>query len=73
MSFVGFMRSPAGRALRIVAGLTLIVVGLLLVQGVGGIIMAIVGLVPLAAGIFNFCILGPLFRADLWGRPKASA
>jgi len=37
-----------------------------------GIIVAVVGLVPLAAGIFNFCILGPVFRVDLFGRPRSS-
>jgi hypothetical protein len=68
MGFVNFMRSNAGRLLRIVAGLALILVGLLSIGGTGGVILAIVGLVPLAAGIFNFCLFGPLFGVDLWGR-----
>jgi hypothetical protein len=68
MGFVNFMRSNAGRLLRIVAGLVLIAVGLAVIGGTGGVILAIVGLVPLAAGIFNFCLFGPLFGVDLWGR-----
>ena len=68
MGFVDFMRSNAGRLLRIVAGIALILVGLLAIGGTGGVIVAIVGLVPLAAGIFNFCLFGPLFGVDLWGR-----
>lgn len=68
MGFVNFMRSNAGRLLRIVAGLALILVGLFVIGGTGGVIVAIVGLVPLAAGIFNFCLFGPLFGVDLWGR-----
>lgn len=68
MGFVDFMRSNAGRLLRIVAGIALILVGLLAIGGTGGVILAIVGLVPLAAGIFNFCLFGPLFGVDLWGR-----
>ncbi len=68
MGFVNFMRSNAGRLLRAVAGIALILIGLLAVGGTGGVILAIVGLVPLAAGIFNFCLFGPLFGVDLWGR-----
>ncbi|MDQ5895551.1 MAG: hypothetical protein QG596_1812 [Actinomycetota bacterium] len=68
MGFVNFMRSNAGRLLRIVAGLALILVGLFVIGGTRGVIVAIVGLVPLAAGIFNFCLFGPLFGVDLWGR-----
>ncbi len=72
MSFVEFMRGTSGRLARIVAGLALILIGLIVVGGTGGIILAIVGLVPLAAGIFNFCLFGPLFGVDLWGRERSS-
>jgi hypothetical protein len=61
MAFTRFMSSTAGRLLRILAGIILIVVGLAVVHGTWGIILAIVGLVPLVAGIFNFCVFGPLF------------
>jgi hypothetical protein len=71
MKFVGFMRGTAGRLLRIVAGLALIIVGLLVVKGTAGIVMAVVGIVPLAAGIFNFCLFGPLFGVSFFGRPKS--
>ncbi len=73
MTFVSFMRSIAGRLLRIIAGLALILSGLVVIGGPLGVVMAIVGVVPLTAGIFNFCILGPLFGVDLWGRPKHAA
>lgn len=73
MGFVGFMRGTTGRMLRIVAGLGLIGIGLFVVTGTGGIIIAVIGLVPLAAGIVNFCLLGPLFRLDFFGRPHARA
>jgi hypothetical protein len=33
--------------------------------------MAVVGLVPIAAGVFNFCLLGPLFGVSLWGGRRA--
>lgn len=67
MGFVSFMNSTAGRLLRIVAGIALILVGLLAIGGTGGVILAIVGLVPLAAGVFNFCLFGPLFGVSLRG------
>ncbi|GAC1320176.1 MAG: hypothetical protein NVSMB25_12110 [Thermoleophilaceae bacterium] len=73
MAFVDFMRGSAGRLLRIVAGLALIIIGLAAVGGTGGVIIAIVGLVPLAAGIFNFCLFGPVFGVDLWGRRRDAA
>jgi hypothetical protein len=66
MAFVAWMSNPAGRILRIVAGLILIGVGLYF-QGFWGYVVAIVGAVPILAGVFNFCLIGPLlggsFRA----------
>lgn len=68
MEFAAFMSSAAGRLIRIVAGLALIVVGLwVLDASVLGIILAVVGLVPLVAGIFDFCVFAPLFGAPLSG------
>ena len=70
--FVKFMASTAGRITRIVAGIALIALGLLVIHGVGGIIVAIVGLVPLVAGLFDFCVFAPLFGAPMSG-PKIRA
>ena len=67
MSFARFMASPAGRALRIVAGLALIVIGLGILGGTRGIVLAVVGVVPLMAGLLNLCLLAPLFGAPLRG------
>lgn len=38
------------------------------IGGTGGVIIAVVDGVPLAAGVFNFCPAGPLFGVDLMGR-----
>jgi hypothetical protein len=70
--FVKFMASTAGRITRIVAGLVLIALGLLVMNGVGGYIVAIIGAVPLLAGVFDFCVFAPLFGAPLSG-PKIRA
>jgi hypothetical protein len=65
--FVKFMASPAGRIIRVVAGIVLVAWGLLVIHGVGGIIVAVVGLVPLLAGLFDFCVFAPLFGAPMSG------
>jgi hypothetical protein len=70
MGFVTFMRSGAGRGARIVAGAAIIIVGLALVKGSTGVVIAVIGLVPLLAGIFNFCLFAPLFGMDLMGRRR---
>ena len=67
--FVKFMASTTGRIVRVVAGLALILWGLMGLGGTVGIIVAVVGAVPLLAGIFDFCIFAPLFGAPLSG-PK---
>lgn len=65
--FIKFMASGVGRLVRIVAGVALIVVGLASVQGTAGIVLAVVGLLPLLAGLFDFCMFAPLFGAPLSG------
>ena len=44
--------------------------GLAQKAGLGGITLAVVGVVPIAAGLFNFCLFGPLFGVTLMGRPS---
>jgi len=68
MGFVKFMASTAGRILRVVAGLALVYVGYFVIKGVGGDVLAVVGLAPIAAGVFDFCLLAPLFGAPLSGK-----
>ena len=54
---ISFMNSTAGRLLRIILGLVLIWAGLTQVGGVGGYIVAIIGLVPLLFGLMGRCLL----------------
>ena len=65
--FVSFMASTAGRVTRIVAGIVLVAWGWLGLGGTTGMIVAIVGLVPLIAGLFDFCVFAPLFGAPMSG------
>jgi hypothetical protein len=68
MSFARFMASLTGRAIRIVAGVALALVGLLWVGGNGGMVLAAVGAVPFIAGLFNFCLFAPLFGGPFLAR-----
>jgi hypothetical protein len=43
------------------------------VRGAAGVVIAVIGLVALFAGIFNFCLFAPLFGMDLMGRKRAAA
>ncbi len=55
-----WLATSGGRLARVVAGIVLVVVGLLVIGGVGGIILALIGLVPLLAGLFDRCVFAPL-------------
>jgi hypothetical protein len=60
----GFLASQTGRIVRAVAGIILIALGLYLAlenDNDIGWVVAVIGLVPLAAGLFDFCVLAPLF------------
>jgi hypothetical protein len=67
MGFAKFMSSGLGRGLRIVVGLVLIGLGLFSVGGTGGVILAVVGAVPLLAGAVDVCLFAPLFGGPLKG------
>jgi hypothetical protein len=70
--FVSFMASTAGRVTRVVAGIALVLWGLMSIQGTTGIVVAVVGAVPLTAGLFDFCVFAPLFGNPMSG-PKIRA
>ena len=66
--FISFMASRNGRNVRIVAGVVLVILGFFVIDNTTtGIIVMLIGLVPLAAGIFDFCVLAPLFGAPFKG------
>jgi hypothetical protein len=57
-TFVRFMASNNGRMARIVAGIALIIGGL--VSGGNGTLLAVIGAVPLLAGVFDLCFFAPV-------------
>lgn len=70
MMFAEWMSKPAGRILRVVAGLILIGVGLYF-QTFWGYAVAVVGVVPVVAGVFNFCLIAPALGAPFSGHSPA--
>lgn len=68
MGFARFMSSAVGRILRVLAGIALVLLGLVIVDGAWGIVLAVVGLVPLVAGLLNFCVFAPLFGGPFLGK-----
>jgi heme A synthase len=62
-----FLASTNGRITRVVAGIVLILIGLVAVQGTVGWIIAIIGLIPLLAGAFDYCAFAPLFKLPFKG------
>ena len=67
MQFVKFMTSGTGRRARIVLGLVILSVGLLVVQGTPGTSMAVVALIPIAGGVFDYCLVGSAVGYPFWG------
>lgn len=67
MIFFQIMNSLFGRALRMFLGTLLAWYGAQ-IGGVLGIIMMIVGLIPFLAGLFNLCLIAPLFGYPISGR-----
>jgi len=59
---INFMQSGWGRVLRVVLGLVLVYVGWVVLGGTVGIIVAIVGLLPIVMGIWGPCLLGFVFK-----------
>jgi hypothetical protein len=65
---IDFLASTAGRGVRIVAGAVLILVGLYVVGGTGGVIVTVIGLIPLLAGAADVCVFAPLFKMPFSGK-----
>ena len=74
--FSRFINSPAGRAFRLIAGATFVVVGYLFRHGTLGLLSVAWGVLPLTAGAFDVCYVsavlgGPLSGARIRNRYQA--
>ena len=50
------------RVLRVLAGIALVVVGFAVLGGTVGIVVGVIGLIPLATGLIGWCPLYSLFK-----------
>lgn len=68
MELINFMASENGRAFRIVVGTLLIVVALALWHGWVAAFVSLVGVVFIGVGVFDVCLLAPLFGRPVSGK-----
>ena len=59
---INFMNETAGRVLRVVLGLVLVYLGLAVLGDTIGMIVAVIGLVPIAMGLWGKCLLQFVFK-----------
>ena len=63
-----WLLSVQGRIARIVAGSLLIIIGLGLIGGFLGVLLMIIGAIPIASAAYGTLLVGPLFGRDIRGR-----
>ncbi|MEW6636326.1 MAG: DUF2892 domain-containing protein [Actinomycetota bacterium] len=66
------MSGSAGRVIHVVAGLVLVAIGAY-VGGTVGWIFGLIGLVPIATGLFDFCLIASLVGGRFDGRENPGA
>lgn len=64
---VRFTVSGIGRALQIVVGVLLVMIGFFAIAGIPGALIAIAGLPLVLEGLYDFCFFAPLFGYPLSG------
>jgi hypothetical protein len=67
MALAKFMAQPIGRGIRILLGLAIIAFGLM-TGGTVGIVLAVVGVLPIAMGVFNMCLIAPILGVPFSGK-----
>ena len=68
MAFAEFMAEPIGRLIRIIGGLAVSAIGVWVITGWLGLTVAAAGLVFVAAGLLNVCVISPFLHAPFNGR-----
>ena len=71
-SFARFINSKVGRIIRLAVGTGLIIRGCTLLGQEGAFIWIIVGIVPLAAGALDLCLISPLLGGPISGEKVRS-
>jgi hypothetical protein len=68
LAFAWLMNTVFGRWSRVVGGSAMIVGGLAFLGGPAGVLLAVVGLVPLLAGMLDICVLAPVIHTPFAGQ-----
>lgn len=68
MDPIQFLASPAGRILRIVAGIAIILIGYLWVPAPWKYVLEGVGLIPILTGLLDLVLVGPLMGKPISGK-----
>jgi hypothetical protein len=63
-----WLLSTQGRIARIVAGSLLIIIGLGIIGGFFGVLLMLIGAVPIASAAYGTLLVGPFFGRDIRGR-----
>ncbi len=66
-AFARLMASGYGRLIRLGLGIAVVAIGLTAVPRPAGLAIAVLGLVPIAAGVFNLCPIAPLWGGHFFG------
>ncbi len=64
MDLLSFFLSTTWRIARVVMGIVLLVLGLLIVKGTAGAILALIGLVMIGLAFMNVCLIAKLWRSS---------
>jgi hypothetical protein len=67
-ALIEFLASTRGRGVRIIVGAVLILVGLYVIGGTAGVIVTVIGIIPVLAGAADVCLLAPLFKMPFSGK-----
>jgi Inner membrane protein YgaP-like, transmembrane domain len=65
---VDWLLTTQGRLARIALGTALILFGLGVVKGFFGVLLLLIGAVPIASAAYGTLLIGPLFGRDIHGR-----
>ena len=68
MGFIKFMSSTAGRILRALVGVVVLVWGMV----AGNVWLDLLGVFFIAVGVFDVCVFAPLFKMPLSGKKVRS-
>ncbi len=65
--FARFVNSPAGRIVRVIVGIALVGWGYTQRGSGPGMVLIVVGLIPLAAGTLDWCLISALLGGPISG------